>query len=287
MKIIVTVDTEADNQWDHSDTTPTIENVFALPRFQALCEKYRMVPTYLTTYEVVSDARAAAQLKEWQERGAAEIGAHLHPWTNAPFVPGESGHSFPSELSDESLRAKFAALTDTISSRIGRRPTSYRAGRWGFDSRQAALLAEFGYEADTSITPGISWQGTKGLEGGAGGPDFSREGAPPHRLNEKILEVPMTILPAGLLRRTRWLRIFQNTTLPRLVSVIRAAKRHKLPAIVFMIHSSELVAGGSPYVPDEAALEHVYARLEELFQWCAAHGIEGTSLTDFARTSGL
>ncbi|HEX7651186.1 MAG TPA: hypothetical protein VF439_00510 [Candidatus Paceibacterota bacterium] len=286
MKLIITIDTEADDQW-RPGTGVTIENIFALPRFQALCEKYGMVPTYLTTYEVAVDERAAAQLKEWQESGRAEIGAHLHPWTNAPFFPGESGQSFPSELSDESLRAKFAALTDVIASRIGRRPTSYRAGRWGFDSRQAALLAEFGYEVDTSITPSVSWKETTGLEGGAGGPDFSREGAMPRRLNERVLEVPMTILPAGLLHRTRWLRIFRNTTLPRLASVIRAAKRRRLPAVVFMIHSSELVAGGSPYVPDEAALEHVYARLEELFQWCAAHGIEGISLTDFARASGL
>jgi hypothetical protein len=286
MKIIITVDTETDDQW-RPGAGATIDNIFALPRFQALCEKYGMVPTYLTTYDVASDARAAAQLKAWQDAGKAEIGAHLHPWVSAPFFPGEAGQPFPSELSDESLRAKLAALTDVIALSIGRRPTSYRAGRWGFDMRQAALLAEFGYEADTSITPSISWAETKGLEGGPGGPDFSNESAAPRRLNERVLEVPMTILPAGLLHRTRWLRIFQNTTLSRLASVVRAAERRKLPAAVFMIHSSELVAGGSPYVPDDAALEHVYARLEEFFRWCNAQKIEGISLTDFARESGL
>jgi len=286
MKLLVTVDTEADDQWK-ADGSTTIENVFALPRFQALCEKYAIVPTYFTTYEVASDARAAAMLAEWQEKGLAEIGAHLHPWTTSPFFPGESGQSFPSELSDESLRAKLAALTDALARRIGKRPTSYRAGRWGFDERQAKLLAELGYLVDSSITPGISWKETKGLVGGAGGPDFTNESAEPHRLSSGVLEVPMTILPAGLFRRLRWLRIFQNTTLWRLMTVIVAAKRKKLPAVVFMIHSSELVAGGSPYVQNAAALEVVYARLEELFKYCAKGKIEGVSLSGFARECGL
>jgi len=284
MKLIVTVDTEADDQWQPG-TAVTVENVYALPRFQALCEKYHITPTYLTTYEVAADARAAALLKGWQDGEKAEVGAHLHPWTNAPFFPGEAGQSFPNELSDESLRAKFVALTDMIEMRIGRRPTSYRAGRWGFDARQAALLAEFGYVVDSSVTPSVSWKGFNGLTGGPGGPDFSHEDAVPRRLPGGVLEVPMTILPAGILRRPRWLRIFQNTTLSRLASVVRAAKRKKLPAVVFMIHSSELVAGGSPYVADEAALERVYAHLEELFVYCAKERIEGISLARFARES--
>lgn len=281
MKIIITVDTEADNQWEARGLV-TIENVFALPRFQTLCEKYNIVPTYFATYEVAADAKAAAMLKEWQERGRAEVGAHLHPWTTPPFAESEKGKSFPGELSDESLRTKFAALTELITTAIGK-PTSYRAGRWGFDERQAKLLAEFGYIVDSSITPGISWRGTQGLEGGVGGPDFTSEAVAPHRLPSGVLEVPMTIVPAGLFRRLRWLRIFENTTFSRLRTVLNAAKRRGLPAVVFMIHSSELVAGGSPYVRDARALEAVYARLEELFSFCAQEGVGGVSLTAFAQ----
>ncbi|MGH7175325.1 MAG: hypothetical protein ACREGR_03135 [Minisyncoccia bacterium] len=281
MNLIVTVDVEADNQWEPKDLV-TIENVFALPRFQALCEKYAVVPTYFTTYEVASDARAAAMLKGWQDAGKAEVGAHLHPWTTPPYAAGEKGQSFPSELSDDSLRQKFVALTDVIEKNIGRRPTSYRAGRWGFDMRQAALLAEFGYRADSSITPSLSWRKTPGLQGGPGGPDFSRESAAPRMLNETVLEVPMTVLPPGFLRRPRWLRIFANTTRSQLVSVIRMAKKKGLPA-VFMIHSSELVPAGSPYVKDAAALEAVYAQLEELFIFCEQEEISGISLTEFAK----
>lgn len=283
MYLVVTVDTEADDQWGKGDT-PTLENIKALPRFQQLCETFGMKPTYLITFEVAHDPFASSLLRGWQERGGAEIGAHLHPWTTPPLKKGEGlERAFPNELSDEALRDKLALLTDEIEKMIGTRPTSYRAGRWGFDARQAALLGELGYLIDSSVTPGISWRESKGAAEGRGGPDFTRESAHTHRLDNAVLEVPMTILRAGLLRRRRWLRIFENTTDWKLRMVVRAAMRQKLPAIVFMIHSSELMVGKSPYVKTEAQLENVYARLEHLFAYCKQQGIAGVTMTQFAK----
>ncbi len=283
MKCILTVDTEADNQWHRTDAT-TVENVRALPRFQALCEKFNIRPTYLSTYEVITDPIAASMLKEWHTSGVAEVGAHLHPWTTAPFFPEESGTSFPNELSDHSLREKLTTLTNVLTDVLGTAPRSYRAGRWGFDERQAVLLKELGYTIDLSVTPGLSWKETKGLVGGSGGPDFTGESAMPHTLPSGILEVPMTILKSGLLRRRRWLRIFPNTTAGHLRSVIHAALKEKLPAVVFMIHSSELMAGQSPYVADAVALERVYDRLVDLFALLTKEGIESVTAHEFAQT---
>lgn len=284
MRIIVTVDTEADDQW-REDAPVSLENVYELPRFQALCEEYAVTPTYFVTYEIASDARAAALLREWQDLGKAEIGAHLHPWMTPPFAAGEEHtRAFPSELPDDILREKLTALTGKIEQAFGKRPTSYRAGRWGFDERQATLLAELGYVVDSSVTPGISWSRTHGKPDGKGGPDFTEESALPHRLAQGILEMPMTILRAGFLRRKKWLRIFERTTKRDLENVINAAMRCKLPAAVFMIHSSELVAGKSPYVKDEAALSHVYARLGDLFTLCKRRGIVSDTASSFAHT---
>lgn len=283
MKLIVTVDTEADNQWKGGPSS--ISNVFELPKFQALCEKYSIAPTYFVTYEVVADSRAADMLSGWQNRAKAEVGAHLHPWTNPPLVPDEGkSRAFPSELSDMALRAKFEVLTNIIERNIAR-PTSYRAGRWGFDIRQAKLLEEFGYVADSSITPGISWKENTGASNGIGGPDFSRESAMPRMLNDSVLEVPPTILRTGLLwRKQRWLRIFENTTPRRLKNIINTANSLGLPAIVFMIHSSELVAGKSPYVKSEDSLTHVYACLEALFVECRRQQIDSMTMTTFTRS---
>ena len=281
MRIIVTVDTEADDQWNRARSL-TIENVFALDRFQNLCERYAMPPTYLLTHEVAVDARAAEQFRVWQKKGA-EIGSHLHPWTTPPLSSGEDVETtFPSELSDGDLRAKLVALTEVVAKVSGGAPTSYRAGRWGFDSRQANLLKEMGYTVDLSITPGLSWKDTKGKTGGPGGPDFTSESPMPHFLNENVLEVPMTILRVGLLRRLRWLRIFENTTVSQLRAIVRTAKRKKLPAIVFMTHSSELTVGKSPYVKTPEALEHAYECIEGLFDICSEEGVTGQTASAFA-----
>src|SRR3989344_1504261 len=205
MHLIVTVDTEADDQWNEHSTL-SVENVYALPRFQSLCEKYAIQPTYAVTHEVAAAPRATALLKGWQDSGKAESGAHLHPWTTPPFEPGEEhARVFPSELPDEVLRSKLTTLTEKIQSAFGTRPISYRAGRWGFDIRQAILLKGLGYIVDFSVTPSISWKKTRGAPSGRGGPDFSNESLAPHMLNEQVLEVPMTIVRTGFLRRLRWL----------------------------------------------------------------------------------
>jgi len=282
MKIIISVDTEADDQWKR-ESTLSIDNVFMLDRFQNLCERYNMPPTYLLTHEVATSEKATQQFKIWQDRGA-EIGAHLHPWTTPPLDERDADENpFPSELSDEELGEKLSNLTRAVGKVCGHSPTSYRAGRWGFDARQAEFLEELGYTVDLSITPGLSWKKLKGRGGAAGGPDFSKEQIEPRLLNDKVLEVPMTILRTGFLRRLKWLRVFENTTVMQLKSVIKTALRRGLPTAVFMIHSSELAVGKSPYVKTPDALEHVYECLEGLFKVCEKEGVRGITASAFAK----
>ena len=57
MKFLVTIDTEGDNLWDHGRKLG-VENIKFVPRFQALCEKYNIRPTYLVTSEVCEDPYA-------------------------------------------------------------------------------------------------------------------------------------------------------------------------------------------------------------------------------------
>ena len=282
MRLIVTVDTEADDQWNRAGTT-SIENVFALDRFQNLCERNNIPPTYLLSYEVADDARAAEQFRAWQVKGA-EIGSHLHPWTVPPLQKEEAHeNAFPSELSDQELRAKLENLTKKVKEVSGQKPTSYRAGRWGFDARQAELLEELGYTVDLSVTPGLSWTKQKGKEGGPGGPDFTNESLMPRLLNDSVLEVPMTTMKVGFLRRMKWLRIFENTNKMQLRAILRTAIHKKLPAVVFMTHSSELMAGKSPYVKTPDALEHVYECIQAVFDLCARYDIKGMTASNFAR----
>lgn len=46
---LITVDTEGDNLWQWKPGEKiTTENSLFIPRFQELCEKYGLIPTYLT-----------------------------------------------------------------------------------------------------------------------------------------------------------------------------------------------------------------------------------------------
>jgi hypothetical protein len=209
VKVVLTIDTEGDGAWTQKDDV-TVDNLRALPRFQALCDRYGMKPTYLCTYEV---ARAAdfAPLVAWQKEGRCEIGAHLHPWTNPPFThegafdldrteyPG-----YPSELTADRFRAKMRVLGDLIASRTGRTPTSYRAGRWGFSKEQIPVLLELGYLVDTSVTPLIDRRHDRGVRDP--GPDFRDAPLAPYRLatndvcaagDSRLWEVPVTIVRAS------------------------------------------------------------------------------------------
>ena len=161
MRLVVSIDTEADGQWNHGAALTTRNVAFWQP-FMSLCERHGALPTYLVTSEIVEDDTACECLRTWSSEGGAEVGAHLHPWTTPPFVdrPGlrlnDHAHAFPSELPDDLLRAKLIRLTDQIEERIGLRPTSYRAGRFGFDAQMRAGPGGIGLRSRLVSSPPLS-----------------------------------------------------------------------------------------------------------------------------------
>jgi len=294
MDVIVTIDTEADNQWAYNEVVTT-ENLNYVPRFQRLCERYGLRPTYLCTFEGVESSHFESVLRPYQERGAAEIGAHLHPWTNPPFGPAaragidkDAYPAYPSELTLKDFSAKLTVLTDRIAVRTGRAPTSYRAGRWGFTAAHVAVLVRLGYAVDCSVTPLVSWADHAGRRGG--GPDFRAAPLVPYFLDptdvcragpSTLLEVPVTIV----LDR-QWFRPYPEMSAEQLLEVYRVASAQKLPALEMMLHSSELMPGGSPDYPTEASVEQVYAKLERVFAQLARDGCHGATLSAFAESWG-
>jgi hypothetical protein len=319
MKLAVTIDAEADDQWNQGAPLST-RNVGFWTRFQHLCERHGVTPTYFLTTEIIQDERARELLTEWSQRGAAEIGTHLHPWTTPPFVdrPGlrhnDVVHAFPSQLPSDLLQEKVSVLTEQYSVAFGRRPTSHRAGRFGFDARYAAFLADEGYVVDSSVSPLWSWRRHPGLHG-AGGPDFRAQTAHPFIVagdgKRTLVEVPVTILPTyALLRRSprllsayqllpvravrkllvsRWLRPqpMWLTPDPRLgpedlADLWHCASDLGLNATVMMFHSSELMPGGSPFRPDSRSVQDLLECLDAFFGFVARQQGEFTTLTPMA-----
>jgi len=320
MKLIVTVDTEADNQWDYRGTI-SLANLRCLPRFQVLCERFRFAATYLLASEVLQDRETVQRLRSWQREGRAEVGAHLEPWTTPPFMAIERENPalqmFPSELPTAWFERKLRTLTEDIATRFGLPPRSFRAARWGFSAPMVGVLARQGYRVDCSITPKTSWTVERGGPF-SGGPDYRRAQAEPYWLSEKdvclsgdsgLLEAPMTVLYTGLLvregsRATRrfsllpespakrllnrmvfrkkWLRISPASHRCDWLAIHRAAVRNGIEVLEFMIHSSELAPGTSPLTPSERDAESVFQRLEELFGDYRDLGVEGCTLSALA-----
>ena len=320
MKFIITIDTEGDNQWNHGREL-TVENIQFVPRFQDLCNKYNIKPTYLVTSEVCNDHFAKEIFSDYSKKGLAEVGAHLHSWTTPPFQDkvgyryNDIAHAFATELPIDLLNEKIKNLTNQIENAFGKSPLSFRSGRYGFNEEVAEVLAGNSYLVDSSVTPYTSWVTNKGMPGGKGGPDFMKSTPFPYKYDFKngtLLEIPITILPTKFplnksetiarkylknvdnhtfLRIFRkllfqnqplWLRPYLSTDINDFTELINEAMRIKLPYIVMMFHSSELMPGCSIYRKDENAIEKLYELLEHFFILLKKKNIESATLTEAA-----
>jgi hypothetical protein len=320
VRIVVTVDTEADGQWQPG-LPLTTANVAAWSPFQEVCRRHGARPTYLITSEIAEDPAAATFLRPLAVAGELEVGAHLHPWTTPPFadVPGlrrnDRDHAFPCQLEPELLLAKLETLTAQVARVAGARPTSYRAGRFGLDAIGAYLVAELGYEVDSSVTPFATWTARPGRPGYGGGPDFRRHDARPFRVagsgTPGLVEVPVTIMPTYAITRRApwlrehwqarpvrfarralgmwprpqplWLRPWLEYTLGDLQALVLEAERAHLPCAVVMFHSSELLAGASPYRRSPGEVDVLLGLLNDLFAWMSGRGHDFATLSHTAR----
>lgn len=321
MNFILTIDTEADNQWDHGRMI-TVENIKSVPRFQELCNKYQVKPTYLVTSEIAEDPFAREIFCEYIENDEAEIGAHLHPWTTPPFMNKEGyryndiHHAYASELPEDILINKLRYLTDQIATSFGKRPTSFRSGRYGFNETVAKALMANEYLVDSSVTPYINWSANMGVPELKGGPDFNNSRPFPYTYTHDgnaLLEIPITILPTKfplnrnnkftgyyfnnvnhnfILRSLRkmlfksqplWLRPDPRMTLQLLDEVVKEAISLKLPYIVMVYHSSELMPNGSNRRTDSESIETLFETLEGFFSLLSYYNINTVSLSEAAR----
>lgn len=320
MQFILTLDTEGDNQWNHGGQL-TVENIKYIPRFQNLCTKYKIKPTYLITSEVCEDAFAKELFSSYLKQAAVEVGAHLHSWTSPPFQDKEGfrfndkAHPFASELSEIIIDDKIRSLTYQIEAAFGKRPTSFRSGRYGFNEKVGAVLARYGYVIDSSVTPYTSWKNNKGLPSGEGGPDFMDKTAFPYIYNfndYKLIEIPVTVLPTRFPLNTHhalavrffrsvnksifikifrkiiyqhqplWLRPYPWMNRLLLTEILNEAARIDLPYLVMMFHSSELMPGCSFYRKNNKEIEALYELLEEFFILLQARRIPSITLTGAA-----
>jgi peptidoglycan/xylan/chitin deacetylase (PgdA/CDA1 family) len=310
--VLVGVDTEADDQWSAAGRVRNdVRNAERLPALQSLFESCGVRPTYLVTHEMATRDESAPILRALARSGRCEIGTHLHPWSSPPFRPEDlAAHTYPHNLPLPLLERQIGDLTMTIEQSLGVRPTTYRAGRNGFDGRTLPILERLGYTVDTSVDPLFN-ERRKGGMVFAGAPiepyhpdysDVTRKGKSP------VLEVPITSattprLPKALEAlytqlpplpyrgafkrlglRGVWLRP-SYTPLPAMLAFADRLAAAGASCFNVIFHSSEILPGGSPYTPDEASvarfldelralLEHLTGKLGAVGRTCAEFGAD-------------
>lgn len=293
---IITVDTEGDNLWEYKHGKAiTTENANYIQPFQTLCERYNFKPVYLTNFEMAQDDNYVKKANCWLEKDTCEIGIHLHAWNNPPMYNLEgsySGNPYLIEYPKEIMRAKFKIIYELLEERFGIKPVSHRAGRWAMDDRYFSILEDFNVLVDCSHTPGVSWKSEKGVT--MCGSDYTNISKYPSKVG-KVLEVPIPViktrLPAfgNLKHRLRSLLI-GNAIYLRPASVSLTEMKYYIDYIEnipeydyveFMIHSSELMPGGSPYFKTIDSVNAFYQIVEQLFQYARNKGYIGITLKEY------
>ena len=310
---LIGVDVEADNLWGNSRVIST-ENAAHIPRFQVLCEKHGMRLTYFVDYDMVREDRFVELGRDVLKRDVGEVGMHLHAWNTPPHHDlGSEGPSYLYEYPIPVMREKISTVTRAIRETFGMKPVSHRAGRWGLNPAYAKLLAQEGYEVDSSVTPWMSWANSPGATPDSCGPDFRHFPSAPYYLDvdridrpghSSLLEIPATVqlrkgsprnavktaarrvgLTRGRVARAayacEWFRAAEMTA-ERLLRMVRKACTARDRHMMFTIHSSELMAGGSPSFQTDESIERLYEMLEALFE-TAAQTCRPMTVNEFAR----
>jgi peptidoglycan/xylan/chitin deacetylase (PgdA/CDA1 family) len=296
MHLLVGIDTEGDNQWSaEARANQRFENIYALPRLHALFARHGVRPTYVITHPVATDARAADVLRSLVNGGDCEIGAHHHAWETPPCTEEDiRRHVYASMLPRPQFEAQLETLTGAIERAVGRRPVSYRSGRFGFDARHVAGLERLGYQVESSVAP-LFYETHKG------GPEFVEAPLTPYFLaydnavragSSDVLEVPVSaalnrklprwlqhaygraprpyttrrVLRALRLLRLRWLRP-SYSSLDDMRTLARDLAHWQEPVLNVIFHSSEAIVGGSPYNRTPAELDAFCDRLERFFAY--------------------
>ena len=309
---LISIDTEGDNLWAwRKGNKITTKNADFLERFQNLCNEFGFKPTYLTNYEMAKSQEFVKFAKKHVASAEAEIGMHLHAWNTPPdFELGSQnpnpGAPYLIEYPYEVMDQKILTMTALLESTFERKIETHRAGRWATDERYFELLHKYGYGFDCSITPHVNWSNKPGESLNSHGSDYSKESEKAHILiggQKPLYEIPCTVrishryfkpssssirgFAGSIYRQITgdfiWLRP-DGYNLDKMLWVIDSVSEDKsADYIMFMLHSSELMPGGSPTFRTPESIERLYQDIRIVFTE-ASKRFEGKTICEYGRS---
>ena len=307
LRVVVSLDVEEEGLFSgrYASTDCTVRNVALLRRLAPLTQELGFPLTLFCSYAVFANAGARTHLAWMRDHCDADIAAHLHHWSTPPLTaqPATTGapqrtYLMPKDLLRARLQTLLAAGRDFQSAPV----TSFRMGRWDLKAPLLPLLAEEGVSLDSSICP---------LRCFANGADHFLAPADPYWPTDtpNLLEAPLTQVPLWPFLARTWYKLspkgwtdsfhYWGAASPNPVwhsgPVMRAAAclhrlRHGKVLNLFW-HSSEMLPGASPHIPDQAAADALLRKIYTFLAWLRARyapqGITAAGLRAIAPDCGF
>ncbi len=284
LRVVVSLDVEEEGLFSgrYAASGCGVRNVSLLPLLAPLTRELGFPLTLFCAHTVFSSPEARPALAWMRDHCGAEIGAHLHHWSTPPLTntgadrPPTRTDRLPRELLRQRLRTLLDAGQDFQSAPL----TSFRMGRWDLKDVVRPLLAEEGITLDSSVCP---------LRAFRDGPDHFLAPADPYWVEGtgRLLEAPITQIPlwhplariwhgltggmSGMLDSFHFWGalsanpVWHSPRVMRLASRLHAQRGGKVLSLFW--HSSEMLPGASPNVPDQAAADPLLQKIYDYLRW--------------------
>ncbi len=307
--VSIVVDTEEEGLFSgRFPRKVTVDNVAQLACLAPLTEECGIPMTLVCAHPVFTDATSRRVLDLMRTKYGAEIGAHLHYWSTPPYNKEELSsdvmlsYTEAKHLPQEELNQKFQALFSVAKDFCGHPVTTFRMGRWDMARELWPLLAQNGITVDSSIRP---WQYPHGWR------DFFYAPTQPYSVevgDKVIIEIPDTSVPLlpitpgvtkALYNAPPFLKHSWHKSVVMLPSFVHHNLAYMKAAALVMLargdrvlnltcHSTEIVGGATPHVPNQAAADKVLARAKEFLLWLAKRvPVRGITLGQLAKEKDL
>lgn len=267
---------------------PSLRNIPYLVSLTPLLER-GVKPTLFCAWPVFHDSGARKVLDGLRAKFTVEIGCHLHYWNTPPLVEGPDPELEPvyhevatARLNPVIINAKLEELTGRANDFNSAPTSSFRMGRWDLHRIQWPLLMNCGIKCEASVRP---------LHAGrqADKPDHFAAPQDPYRLvnaQGSIFEIPLTVVSyipgiealkqnaffASVIKRDfrHWgalplLAVEYPLSILKLVTLMHLHKGGRNLSLTW--HSSEMMPGGVPHMPDRKHVDHFLKKMEAYLDW--------------------
>ncbi len=303
VNLVMSIDTECDKDENWNVRRPlSFTNIQELASFDNSLKSFTKAKlTLLLSPEVIMDHDSVQILKNIND---SELGTHMH----LEFLMEDPKMVTSTTLTQCEIEADkdlyyLDQLTDLFRQKFGYSPSSFRAGRYGYNRQTFSNLKDLGYKVDSSIAPGCKFNFENGKV------DNSRWSVFPQK-KDGLLVIPISInntgnklifdflniMPSYRLRKLAkkfttqhfWIRptyLSLSELKTQTLKLIESwnSSEFKTPIINIMFHSNELAKGTSPYFLTEKEVLDFQNKIKDYLRWLE-HDFElnWMTLSDFA-----